>query len=164
LKQAAAPTAAAAMRFTWREFAPQGELNGACEDWLTRQVRAAAAELPREVAEDQEEEWIEELATIGDRPRLAVGYVRGLSKAARTITAETERLKCDLAPAEGETENGTEQAETYDHEDLAGARLIALNMAINGQSRADVDQYIAENFDLKDRSAVLDELYAVVEE
>jgi len=48
-------------------------------------------------------------------------------------------------------------------EELEGARLIALNMALNGQSRAETDKYLAENFDLSDRSALLDEVYATVE-
>ena len=50
-----------------------------------------------------------------------------------------------------------------DDEDLEGARLIALNMALNGQSRAETDKYLAENFDLNDRAALLDEVYATVE-
>lgn len=48
-------------------------------------------------------------------------------------------------------------------EDVEGARLIALNMALNGQSRAETDRYLAENFDLSDREALLDEVYATVE-
>ncbi|MBA3328114.1 MAG: hypothetical protein H0T43_07415 [Solirubrobacterales bacterium] len=48
-------------------------------------------------------------------------------------------------------------------EDVEGARLIALNMALNGQSRAETDRYLAENFDLADREALLDEVYATVD-
>ena len=50
-----------------------------------------------------------------------------------------------------------------DDEELEGARLIALNMALNGQSRAETDKYLAENFDLSDRETLLDEVYATVE-
>jgi DivIVA domain-containing protein len=50
-----------------------------------------------------------------------------------------------------------------DDEDLEGARLIALNMALNGNSREDIEGYLAENFDLVDRDALLDEVYASVE-
>ena len=50
-----------------------------------------------------------------------------------------------------------------DDEELEGARLIALNMALNGQSRTETDKYLAENFDLSDRDALLDEVYATVE-
>jgi DivIVA domain-containing protein len=48
-------------------------------------------------------------------------------------------------------------------DDLEGARLIALNMALNGNSREDIDRYLDENFDLVDRDALLDEVYASVE-
>lgn len=47
--------------------------------------------------------------------------------------------------------------------DAEGARLIALNMALNGTPRAETDRYLAENFELDDRSTLLDEVYASVE-
>jgi DivIVA domain-containing protein len=47
--------------------------------------------------------------------------------------------------------------------DLDGARLIALNMALNGQSRADAERYLAENFQSIDRLKLIDEVYAAVE-
>ena len=47
--------------------------------------------------------------------------------------------------------------------DVEGARLIALNMALNGQSREETDTYLRDNFDLDDRVALLDEVYATVE-
>jgi DivIVA domain-containing protein len=46
--------------------------------------------------------------------------------------------------------------------DVEGARLIALNMALNGQSREQTDRYLAENFDLVDRDALLDEVYSSI--
>jgi len=48
-------------------------------------------------------------------------------------------------------------------DDVEGARLIALNMALNGQTRAETDKYLSENFDLSDRAGLLDEVYATVE-
>jgi hypothetical protein len=47
--------------------------------------------------------------------------------------------------------------------DLDGARLVALNMALNGQSRGDTERYLAENFDLADRAKLVDEVYAAIE-
>jgi len=47
--------------------------------------------------------------------------------------------------------------------DLDGARLIALNMALNGESRADTERYLAENFQLPDRVKLVDEVYAAIE-
>jgi len=60
------------------------------------------------------------------------------------------------APADEDDDAGAD-------EDVEGARLIALNMALNGQSRQETDAYLAENFDLSDRDALLDEVYASVE-
>ena len=68
------------------------------------------------------------------------------------------------APASAaEPELAAEPAPPADDEDVEGARLIALNMALNGQSREETDRYLAENFDLGDRHALLDEVYATVE-
>jgi DivIVA domain-containing protein len=47
--------------------------------------------------------------------------------------------------------------------DLDGARLIALNMALNGESRAETEQYLAANFQLSDRGKLIDEVYAAIE-
>ncbi|HEX3616212.1 MAG TPA: DivIVA domain-containing protein [Solirubrobacteraceae bacterium] len=46
--------------------------------------------------------------------------------------------------------------------DLEGARLVALNMALNGTPREETNRYLAENFDLDDRQLLLDEVYASV--
>ncbi len=48
-------------------------------------------------------------------------------------------------------------------DDTEGARLIALNMALNGTPREETDRYLAENFQLSDRAGLLDEVYASVE-
>jgi cell division septum initiation protein DivIVA len=47
--------------------------------------------------------------------------------------------------------------------DLDGARLVALNMALNGESREGADSFLAENFELTDRAKLLDEVYAAIE-
>ena len=48
-------------------------------------------------------------------------------------------------------------------DDTEGARLIALNMALNGTPREETDRYLAENFRLGNRSTLLDEVYASIE-
>lgn len=47
--------------------------------------------------------------------------------------------------------------------DIDGARLIALNMALNGASREETDAYLRDNFELPDRAALVDEAFATVE-
>ncbi len=48
-------------------------------------------------------------------------------------------------------------------DDAEGARLVALNMALNGSSRDETGQYLSEHFTLADRAGLLDEVYATVE-
>jgi hypothetical protein len=47
--------------------------------------------------------------------------------------------------------------------DLDGARLVALNMALNGDSREATDRYLAENYEVADRAKLLEEVYAAIE-
>jgi DivIVA domain-containing protein len=47
--------------------------------------------------------------------------------------------------------------------DLDGARLVALNMALNGESREDTERYLAEHFQLVERRRLVDEVYAAIE-
>jgi DivIVA domain-containing protein len=54
-------------------------------------------------------------------------------------------------------------AEPAAGQDTEGARLIALNMALNGTPREETDRYLSEHFDLDDRGRLLDEVYASVE-
>jgi hypothetical protein len=44
--------------------------------------------------------------------------------------------------------------------DEAGARLIALNMALEGKPREETGRYLAEHFSLSDPEALLDDVYA----
>jgi DivIVA domain-containing protein len=61
------------------------------------------------------------------------------------------------APSEGAGE-GSEGSE-----DAEGARLVALNMALNGTPREETERYLAENFRLSDRRELLDDVYASVQ-
>jgi hypothetical protein len=58
-------------------------------------------------------------------------------------------------PATGVGEQG--------REDLDGARLVALNMALSGEPREQTDRYLADSFQLSDRAKLLDEVYAAIE-
>jgi hypothetical protein len=48
-------------------------------------------------------------------------------------------------------------------EDLDGARLVALNMALSGEPREQTERYLADSFQLSDRAKLLDEVYAAVQ-
>jgi cell division septum initiation protein DivIVA len=78
------------------------------------------------------------------------------------VAVEEDEPVDEAEPAEPEPAE-PEPAAGVAEDDVEGARLIALNMALNGQTREETDKYLAENFDLADRATLLDEVYATVE-
>jgi DivIVA domain-containing protein len=75
--------------------------------------------------------------------------------------AEDGEVEAIVYVEEVEVEAGADGADGDD--DTEGARLIALNMALNGTPREETDRYLAENFQLADRHGLLDEVYSSVE-
>jgi hypothetical protein len=57
----------------------------------------------------------------------------------------------------------SQAAALVENGDLDGARLVALNMALNGDSREETDRYLAEHYEVADRTRLLDEVYAAIE-
>ena len=76
---------------------------------------------------------------------------------------EFEPTTPEPAGTGGDAESEREAPARGDGADVEGARLIALNMALNGQAREETDRYLAENFDLPDRQQLLDEVYSSIE-
>jgi hypothetical protein len=103
----------------------------------------------------------------GNMGELYAAAGRPSSASARAVEPDEEPEEAAQAAEsepDGTAPSAADQAGDEDEdEDVEGARLIALNMALNGQSRAETDRYLAENFDLSDRGALLDEVYATVE-
>jgi septal ring factor EnvC (AmiA/AmiB activator) len=77
---------------------------------------------------------------------------------------ERERSPASVAAAE-ELPAAEEAPEVVPQraEDLDGARLVALNMALSGEPREQTDRYLADSFQLSNRAKLLDEVYAAVE-
>ena len=118
-------------------------------------------------------------------PHAAVEQAAGPAESEPYGTPEPEPYDGPKAEPEHVTGYGTEPAHEHEAEpaygneaepapahgaepgagsdDTEGARLIALNMALNGTPREETDRYLAENFHLADRAALLDEVYASVE-
>jgi DivIVA domain-containing protein len=67
------------------------------------------------------------------------------------------------APEYDHFEETAETAEAVVGENVEGARLVALNMALNGTPRDETDRYLSENFELGDRDLLLDEVYSSVD-
>ena len=69
---------------------------------------------------------------------------------------DTEESAAD-EPAEDRSETRVTSGEGAE-----GARLIALNMALNGAPREETARYLEENFDLDDSASILEDVYARV--
>jgi hypothetical protein len=63
----------------------------------------------------------------------------------------------DVKPVAEREERTEVQPATAGNE---GARMIALNMALSGSSREETAAYLAENFELDDPEALLDDVYS----
>lgn len=79
------------------------------------------------------------------------------------VIEEVEALTSEPVPEPEPRSQAAPKAATQTDDDVEGARLIALNMALNGQTREETDRYLADNFDLADRAGLLAEVYATVE-
>lgn len=79
------------------------------------------------------------------------------------VEAEAELERPVAMPAAPEFEPFRVEQPSAADGDVEGARLIALNMALNGQAREETERYLAENFEsLPDRDRLLDEVYETV--
>src|SRR4051794_26419434 len=107
-------------------------------------------------AEPEVVEAVEEAAT--DAPAVDEDEVEAPEAEAEVEVEEeetaVEEAEAEEAPAESGGGRSIRGAE--------GARLIALNMALNGTPRDETARYLSQNFDLDDQDALLDEVYARV--
>lgn len=113
-------------------------------------------------------------ANLGDLYEAAAGHV-SVTQAQASIPTPEPQAPLPVQPFVPPAPEHPEAQELLDSEpvvdvqqegessDLDGARLIALNMALNGDSRDDTDRFLAENFKLEDRRKLLDEVYAAIE-
>jgi hypothetical protein len=93
--------------------------------------------------------------TVESPRRAEVAEPEGLPPAKVHGDSLVEAREPVAAAASPEHSNGFDDPE--------GARLIALNMALSGASREEVERHLAENFRLQDRRGLLDEVYASLE-
>jgi chromosome segregation ATPase len=120
-------------------------------------VRASIAALVRELEELHDEPARSAAATQDPAAVAAVGEGEPVA----SVASADERDDVDEKIAEAEATAAREP-------DLAdpvgslgeGARVIALNMALRGTPRDETARYLAENFELDDPDALLDDVYA----
>ena len=73
-----------------------------------------------------------------------------------SATAPPESSPADAAP---DSSPADAPAPSSANGDEAGARLIALNMALSGTPREETARYLSEHFELADAGALLDDVY-----
>jgi hypothetical protein len=143
----------------------------------------SAAELRAEAAEEIEGQLARAQAVAERLSGRADEIESALQRLADSVRDELSALKADLeelravkegigaappAPAEPvpqpEPEPVVEESapSVAQGEGVEGARVIALNMALNGSSRDETARYLSENFQIADPEALLDEVYARV--
>jgi ABC-type transporter Mla subunit MlaD len=142
----------------------------------------SANELRAEAAEEIEGQLARAQAVAERLSGRADEIESALQRLADSVREELSALKADLeelravkegigaappapeAPPQPEPEPvvATPAPPTAQGEGFEGARVIALNMALNGSSREETARYLSENFEIQDPEALLDEVYARV--
>jgi DivIVA domain-containing protein len=96
--------------------------------------------------------------SVGDlRAATGGGFQPESEAAAPGAAAEPAAVEAAAVDAGDEVDAAEAGERPADEE---GARLIALNMALNGTPREETEAYLADNFELQDPQGLLDDVYA----
>jgi DivIVA domain-containing protein len=111
-----------------------------------------------ERVEDAAKAMLEKLERLqGELDRL----LGGLKTTAETLTRSLEELSRDVGTLGGpEPAPVAPPSAGLRSDDEAGARLVALNMALEGTPREETARFLAEHYELGDVDAMLDDVYA----
>jgi DivIVA domain-containing protein len=141
-------------------------VRGARLESATRGGGAAAPEAVEEPAAAEPEPEavvaeVEEVEIVAEAP--VEEEVETAEEPAAAAEEPPEEEEAAAAVAEPEPEPEPEPARGgRSIRGAEGARLIALNMALNGTPRDETARYLSQNFDLDDQDSLLDEVYARV--
>jgi len=121
------------------------------DDDLLEDVEEEDAELAYEAATEEEPELAEAEAELAEGEPVAAVDQPILAEPVEDeeLLEEVEEPVEEVEARAGPGGEGSE-----------GARLIALNMALNGTPRDETARYLEENFNLPDQDSILDEVYA----
>ena len=98
---------------------------------------------------------LEELRAVGE------GVAEARVEAAESAAAEPEPPPvAAIEPEPAPEPTAPPAAAAPSGEGHEGARVIALNMALNGSPREETARYLDENFEIENPDALLDEVYA----
>jgi DivIVA domain-containing protein len=141
-----------------------------------RSILEAAESSARQLREDAGREASDHVERVGEAARELLGRLDRLQAEldglllGRRATAESVAGSLDelsrevgalgaagLVPEPPAPPPGANGARSHDE---AGARLVALDMALEGAPREDTARYLGEHFELPDVDALLDDVYA----
>jgi DivIVA domain-containing protein len=166
-----------------RQAAAPAPLSAQAGDQVKAIVEAAerGAQEIRDAAHADAREHVARVTAAADRLRERIEQMeRDITQLVLELRTGAERLRGDLEGLQA----GTDALAQVRHEaqpeppapvpepqptaapkngDSAAARIVALDMALSGTSREDADQFLAENYDVPDRAALLDEVYAAAD-
>jgi DivIVA domain-containing protein len=166
-----------------RRAAVPAPLSAQAGDQVKAIVEAAerGAQEIRDAAHADAREHVARVTAAADRLRERIEQMeRDITQLVLELRTGAERLRGDLEGLQA----GTDALAQVRHEaqpeppapvpepppgaapkngDSAAARIVALDMALSGTSREDADQFLAENYDVPDRAALLDEVYAAAD-
>jgi cell division septum initiation protein DivIVA len=130
----------------------------------TFQADAASLHEPAPVHVDSDDPGLG--PEVPQEPQIAAGFQPQpvAEEQAAEAPPEPEAAELQSVVGDGGHTNGFDQPQPVQRGgDAEGARLIALNMALNGTPREETARYLSENFHLSDAGGLLDEVYASVE-
>lgn len=110
------------------------------------------------------EEWrgrVNDLAA--DRLRELADLAESLSDWVEHTNRELDRLAAELSPGRVEAAAGSAAAvgaEGAETSAADAAHLVAMQMAVRGASREEVDQYLREVFEMEETAGILDRAFA----
>ena len=127
-----------------------------------------AAEHLRARVEQMQADVTHVMSELRDEARRLRDDLEALRVDAARLGAASEEASAEPAAAAPETASAAaprEEAAPSEEPasangDTAAARIVALDMALSGTPRDETDRFIAEHYDLRDRAALLDEVYA----
>jgi DivIVA domain-containing protein len=163
-----------------RRAAVPAPLSAQAGDQVKAIVEAAehGAQEIREAAQAETREHVARVTAAADRLRERIEQMeRDITKLVVDLRTGAERLRGDLDGLQAGTDALAHVSHAAPREpaaapppapsgvapkngDSAAARIVALDMALSGTPREETDQYLAENYDVPDRTALLDEVYA----
>jgi vacuolar-type H+-ATPase subunit H len=118
----------------------------AAEEEAPAPEEAPAEAMPEPVASEPEPEPEPEPASSGPSTEELINQLRGGGEES----------------SGGQTPEGRSGGDDGERGDAGAARLVAMNMALEGASREDVDRRLAEEFQVDDRNALLDDVFSRV--